>query len=132
VETKTQGPPPLVALVDDDASVRRALRRLISAAGFAVEAFASGQELLDSNAVHRAGCVILDVHLGDEGGFDVQQRLAALGLAVPIVFITGDNAAAIAEQALQAGAVACMRKPVSDAQLLRAIGEALGQHQPPE
>jgi FixJ family two-component response regulator len=121
-----------VVLVDDDASVRRALRRLISAAGFVVEAFASGQELLASNAVHRAGCVILDIHLGDHGGFDVQQRLAALGLAIPIVFITGDNSDELVERGLRAGAVACMHKPVSDARLLRAIREALGRHKPQE
>ena len=129
VEKKTQPPSPLVVLVDDDASVRHALRRLISAAGFAVEAFASGRELLASNNVHHAGCAVLDVHLRDEGGFDVQQRLAALGLTMPIVFITGDTSDAIAERALRAGAVACVQKPVSDTQLLRAIREALGRPQ---
>jgi FixJ family two-component response regulator len=121
-----KSPPPLVALVDDDLSVRRALRRLIGAAGFAVEAFASGPELLDSNAIHSAGCVVLDIHLGAQDGFEVQQSLAALGLTSPIVFITADETEATSGRALRAGAIACLRKPFLDGELIGAIRKALG------
>jgi FixJ family two-component response regulator len=116
---------PLIVLVDDDASVRRALRRLIAAAGFAVDVFASGQELLGSDAVHRASCIVLDVHLGRENGFDVQQRLVALGIKAPVVFMTGDETPTILERARLAGAVACLRKPLADTDLLRTLRSVL-------
>jgi FixJ family two-component response regulator len=120
--TNTQASPRLV-IVDDDASVRRPLRRLLSAAGFAVETFASTHELFESNALGRSGCVVMDIHLGDATGLEAHERLTALGLSIPVVFITGDEAEATR---VRADGVACLRKPFTDRELLAAIHDALG------
>ena len=116
----------LVSVVDDDASVRRALSRLVRAAGLPVETFASGQELLDSDPADRTGCVVLDIHLGDMSGFDVQERLAARGVRIPTIFITAHDTEATREHARIAGAVAYLTKPFEDSLLLSAVQRAMG------
>jgi FixJ family two-component response regulator len=114
-----------VTVVDDDPSVRRALKRLIMADRFAVETFASGREFLESDTLGRSACVILDVHLGDMNGFEVQERLAAGGARIPLIFITAFDEQATRDRAQRAGAVALLRKPFDDTELLGAIREAL-------
>lgn len=118
---------PIVGVVDDDASILRALRRLLQAAGFTVETFGSAQEVLSSSCLPRIGCLVLDIHLGDLSGFDVHERLPQSLPAIPIVFITAHDTALTRERARLAGAVDYLRKPFDDMALLGAIQRALAR-----
>ena len=117
---------PLLAVVDDDADVRVALTRLVSSAGFAVETFASGTEFLRSVQDHEPDCVVLDLHMPEMSGFDVQGALAVEHAAVPVVVVTGHHTAESRTRAMQMGARAYLCKPVDDEALLAAIGGAIG------
>jgi FixJ family two-component response regulator len=116
----------LLAVVDDDADVRVALTRLVASAGFAVETFASGAEFLHSIADHEPDCLVLDLHMPDMSGFEVQGALADDHAAVPVVVITGHDTPESRVRALQLGASAYLCKPVNDDALLAAIGTAIG------
>jgi FixJ family two-component response regulator len=113
--------PPVVAVVDDDADVRVALMRLISSAGFATEAFASGAELMQAMGDRWPGCVVLDLHMPGISGFEVQRRLRERGVQVPVLIITGRDAAEARSEALTLGATAYLAKPVDADALLDAI-----------
>ena len=115
----------LLAVVDDDADVRVALTRLLSSAGFAVETFASGTEFLRSIDDHEPDCVVLDLHMPEMSGFDVQGALANVHAAVPVVVITGHDTPESRVRALQLDAKAYLCKPVDDEALLAAIGTAI-------
>jgi FixJ family two-component response regulator len=117
---------PLLAVVDDDADVRVALTRLVASAGFAVETFASGAEFLRSVRDHEPDCVVLDLHMPEMSGFDVQGALAVDHAAVPVVVVTGHDTAETRARAMQMGAKAYLCKPVNDEALLAAIGGAIG------
>ena len=116
----------LLAVVDDDADVRVALTRLVSSAGFAVETFASGAEFLRSVQDHEPDCVVLDLHMPEMSGFDVQGALASAHPGVPVVVITGHDTPVSRARAVQMGAKAYLCKPVNDDTLLAAIGTAIG------
>ena len=116
----------LLAVVDDDADVRVALTRLVSSAGFAVETFASGAEFLRSFEDHEPDCVVLDLHMPEMSGFDVQGALASGHPAVPVVVITGHDTPESRARAVEVGAKAYLCKPVDDEALLAAIGAAIG------
>ena len=96
---------PAIAVIDDDASVRRALQRLLRAAGFAVETFGTAREFLDADHWAQAACLVLDIHLPGMSGFELQEHLAASGTPLPIVFITAHDDVATRERANRAGAV---------------------------
>ena len=112
-----------VAIVDDDASVRRSSRRLIRALGYRAEAFGSAEEFLHSGAVKSTAYLILDVRMPRMDGLELQRRMA--GSAIPIVFITGRASEEEERQALRAGAVAFLRKPVDKQALLGVLGAVL-------
>ena len=116
----------LLAVVDDDADVRMALTRLVASAGFAVETFASGAEFLRSIEDHEPDCLVLDLHMPEMSGFDVQGALAVAHAALPVVIITGHDTPESRVRALQLGAKAYLCKPVNDEALLAAIGTAIG------
>ena len=116
----------LLAVVDDDADVRVALNRLVSSAGFAVETFASGAEFLQSIDDHEPDCIVLDLHMPEMSGFDVQGVLAVGHPSVPVVVITGHDSPESHARAVQLGAKAYLCKPVNDEALLAAIGAAMG------
>lgn len=116
----------LVSIIDDDLSVRRALRRLVASAGFSVETFASGREFLDSESLGRSHCIVLDIHLGGLSGLDVQERLKTMGVQAPVIFITAHDDEATHGRVRRSGAVAYLRKPFEDHALLDAIERALG------
>ena len=116
----------LLAVVDDDADVRVALRRLVCSAGFAVETYASGAEFLRSVDDHEPDCVVLDLHMPDMSGFDVQGALAREHAGVPVVVVTGHDTPESRLRALKLGAKAYLCKPVDDEALLSAIGSAIG------
>lgn len=115
----------LIAVVDDEESVRIALRRLLRSASLNVETFSSGLEFLDSLKAHQPDCVILDLHMPQVNGFAVQARLAEKSIRVPTVVITGHDSEETRARALAGGAAAYLRKPVDDQTLLDAINMAV-------
>jgi len=117
---------PVIAIVDDDPSVRRALHRLVRAAGYTVQSFASSHEFLDSLPGRRAACLVLDIHLDGMSGFDLQERLAADGVGVPVIFITAHDDAATRGRIERSGAAGHLGKPVDEQELLGAIRRAIG------
>ena len=116
---------PLVSVVDDDPSVRRALRRLIELAGFTVKTYASGAELLDRAGSRGAACLVVDVYLGDMTGFELQRFLAERGMNVPTIFITAHDDTATMQLARGARAAAYLLKPIDGEALVGAIAEAV-------
>jgi len=120
----------LLAVVDDDADVRMALTRLVASAGFAVETFASGAEFLRSIEDHEPDCLVLDLHMPEMSGFDVQGALALSHAAVPVIVITGHDTPESRSRALRLGARDYLCKPVDDEVLLAAIGSAVGGGSP--
>jgi len=122
-------PAAAVFVVDDDASVREALRGLLRSLGFAVETFASAQEFLARPSSDLPGCVVLDVGLPGLSGLDLQQRMAELDMAMPIVFITGQGDVPTSVRAMKAGAVEFLMKPFGERDLLDAIRQAIDRDQ---
>ncbi len=116
---------PFIAVVDDESPVRTMLRRLLRLADYKVTTFASGEEFLDSLRGGLPACMILDVHMPGLSGFDVESRMRAAHIEVPIVFITASDDIALDRSALEAGGVCLLRKPFSSNQLLEAVGIAL-------
>jgi FixJ family two-component response regulator len=111
----------LVAIVDDDASVRRSTGRLVRSLGYRAETFGTAAEFLDSGLADATGCLILDVRMPGMDGLALQRRLAEDGRTVPIVFITARASEDEERQALQGGAIAFLRKPVDKGSLVHAI-----------
>ena len=117
-----------VFLVDDDASVRRALTRLIRSAGYEVQAFASAREFLDRDrASEGSNCLVLDVRMPGLSGLDLQYELQAANIPLPIIFITGHGDIPMSVKAMKHGAVDFLPKPVKDRELLNAIEQALAR-----
>ena len=115
----------LVAIVDDEESVRRAFDRLVRAAGYGVATYASGADFLQSLSTTRPDCILLDVHMSGIGGFDVLKALGQQPTWIPVLVVTADCTPSTAERALALGAIACLRKPVESAVLLDALSAAL-------
>ena len=119
---------PLIAIVDDDESVCRALKRLVRSLGMAGETFASGQEFLDlieGMPSFHPDCVVLDVQMPGFNGLEVQERLATNGNPLPVIFITAHDDIGVQQKASAGGAVAFLRKPVNDELLIKTLREAL-------
>lgn len=114
----------MIAVVDDEESVRRALERLIRSAGLAVQTFASGAAFLESTRHVRPACVVLDLHMPDLSGFEVQLALAQSGESVPVIVITGHDNPQSRALAYEQGASAYLDKPVDETMLLDAINAA--------
>ena len=110
-----------VFVVDDDAGVRRSLRRLISVAGWKVETFASADEFLERAPHDGPACLVLDVRLPGLDGLALQRRLAQSSSEIPIVFITGHGDIPMTVRAMKAGAIDFLSKPFEDEALLEAI-----------
>jgi FixJ family two-component response regulator len=123
----------IVAVVDDDESVCRAIKRLLRSVGIKAETFSSGEEFLgtlSSTASYRPACVILDFQMPGINGLELQRRLAPTG--VPVIFITANDDPAVREKALASGATGYLRKPFNDAILVKAVEIALGATPIPE
>lgn len=124
----TLSPLPTVFLVDDDASVRKALTRLIKSAGHQVESFASAQEFIESKPeTTGVACLVLDVRMPGLSGLDLQRELLAANAILPIIFITGHGDVPTSVRAMKAGAVDFLQKPVKDKDLLTAIEQSLAR-----
>lgn len=116
----------LVAIVDDDQSVRESLPDLVKQSGFSVRAFASAEEFLASDCVGHTKCLILDVAMPGMSGPELQRELSRRGHKIPIVFITGEADQDLRRQLLAEGAVECLFKPLKPRALLEALNTALG------
>lgn len=116
-----------VFVVDDDPSVRTALARLIKSVGLEVETFASAQEFLAHDHPDKLGCLVLDIRMPGLSGLDLQDELAAAGLDMPIIFITGHGSIPMSVRAMKAGAVDFLEKPFEDQALLDAVHKAINQ-----
>jgi FixJ family two-component response regulator len=117
--------PPIVFVVDDDPSVRRAIKRLIESVGLQVELFGSAPEFLRSKRPDAPSCLVLDIRLPGISGLDFQRQLAEADIHIPIVFITGHGDIPMSVRAMKAGAVEFLTKPFRDEDLLDAIQLAL-------
>jgi FixJ family two-component response regulator len=121
-QDKNNAAEPVVIIVDDDAAVREALSELILSAGLKPVSFASTREVLNAvDILNSPGCLILDVHMPGASGLHLQHHLAESGIAKPIIFLTGHGDIPMTVQAMKAGAVDFLTKPVSDQTLLDAV-----------
>jgi len=118
-------PEPIVFVVDDDASVRDSLRRLITSVGLKVEVFPNARAFLTGLRSDTPGCLVLDVRLPGLSGLDLQRELAESDAALPIIFLTGHGDIPMSVQAMKAGAVEFLTKPFRQQDLLDAIRGAL-------
>ncbi|QCP52635.1 response regulator [Trinickia violacea] len=118
---------PFVAVVDDDDSVGRAIKRLLHSVGIGADTFSSGDDFLDmlsSMPSYRPGCVILDIQMPGLNGLEVQRRLGGSG--IPVILITAYDDVGVRAQALASGAAAYLRKPFNDSILIKTVQTALG------
>jgi len=116
---------PLIAVVDDDQSIREALENLISSVGFEVKLFASAEDFLDSDTPSQTDCAILDVRLPGISGLELQRTLAADGQSIPVIIITAQGDDKTQDEAVAAGAIAFLNKPFKEEVLLAALESAL-------
>jgi len=116
-----------IFVVDDDQSVRLALKRLMKSAGLKVETFASAREFINTGGTRRTGILVLDVRMPEMSGLELQKQLVASGAEIPVIFISAHEDSRAVELALAAGAVAFLYKPFDDQDLLAAIYRALDQ-----
>lgn len=120
-------PLPIIAVVDDDQSMRLALSRLLRGCSFAVSAYGSGEEFLSSLATSRPTCVILDIEMPGMSGREVQRALSACDATLPIVMVTAYNREDLRAACLADGAVAYFTKPLRSQHLIDALMGVVGQ-----
>lgn len=114
----------VIAVVDDERLMREAIGNLLRSAGFSAEGFASAEDFLRSSSCAATSCVVLDMQLPGMSGLELQQRMGELGFRAPIVFVSATDGHP-REQALRAGALAFLRKPFLDEELLTAVRGAI-------
>jgi two-component system, LuxR family, response regulator FixJ len=117
----TDGTPPLLHVVDDDEAVRRSVSFMLKTAGFRVQTYEDGVQLLKSAADLEAGCILLDIRMPTMDGLEVQQALKDKGVALPVIIMTGHGDVNLAVRAMKAGAVDFIEKPFEKAVLIGAI-----------
>ncbi|OPY81995.1 MAG: Response regulator protein TodT [Syntrophorhabdus sp. PtaU1.Bin153] len=116
---------PKIFVIDDDASVRKSLSRLLQSIGFEVEVFASAELFLERDPYDGVGCIILDIHMPGLDGVTLQEQLSTADYTIPIVFITGYGDIPTSVQTMKKGAVDFLPKPFEDEQLLQAVKTAI-------
>jgi len=116
-----------IFVVDDDESVRQALKRLMKSAGLQVETFGSAREFINAGVTRRTGILVADVRMPEMSGLELQKQMAASGAEIPVIFISAHEDSRAVEMALAAGAEAFLYKPFDDQDLLAAIYRALDQ-----
>jgi FixJ family two-component response regulator len=119
--TAARIPRPVVFVIDDDASMRDAISRLLNAVGLTVQTFASAREFLAGRLPDVPGCAVLDVRLPGLSGLDLQREMVERGIHIPVIFITGHGDIPMSVQAMKAGAVEFLTKPFRDQDLLDAV-----------
>jgi FixJ family two-component response regulator len=115
-----------ISVVDDDESVRESLQGLLNSVGFGVSAFDSAESFLESESMPRTECLILDLRMPGMSGIDLQRELAGRDLRIPIIFVTAHYDETVRSQVMAEGALACLRKPFAEQDLLDAVETALG------
>lgn len=116
---------PLISIVDDDESVRGALKSLIESVGFRTEVFSSGEDFLNSDRSGDTDCLIVDVRMPGMSGLELQERLNAVHSLIPLIFMSAHGDEEARARALQAGAIDFLQKPFSANSLFRAIDVSL-------
>ncbi len=119
------GEHPVVAVVDDDESVRESLPDLIREFGFAAHAFSSAEQFLASDIVSQTKCLVLDIAMPGMSGLDLQRQLKGRETAIPVIFITAQKEETLRTRAFEQGAAGFLPKPFSDTSLLQALKAAL-------
>ncbi len=122
-------PPPVVFVVDDDASVRNAAENLLRSVGLAVQTFASAQEFLRSKHPNAPGCIVLDVRMPGQSGLEFQHTLMTANIPLPVIFISGFGDISMSVRAMKSGAVEFLTKPLREQELLDAIQLAIVRDQ---
>ena len=117
--------PTVVIVVDDNAGLLKSVARLLAHHGIDSRTFASAEALVESDSVQTATCLLLDIHLGGISGIELQRRLKASGSRSPVIFMTANDDEATRNEAMDAGCIACLRKPFAGQVLLDAIGKAV-------
>ncbi len=115
----------LIAIVDDDPTVREATKTLVRSMGYSASTFASADEFLKSEQVHDTSCLITDLHMPGRSGFELQDWLTAHGHRIPVIFITANSDENVRIRALKAGAVGFLNKPYGEEHLLGYLDKAL-------
>jgi FixJ family two-component response regulator len=123
---------PVIAIVDDDESFRRALERFLGTFAFRVRTFASGKEFLQSSGLDSVACLLLDLVMPGMSGLEMKQELAARGLRIPTVFVTAHADDAMALYLMTAGAISILRKLVDQQMLLRLVQGVVDRHRLPD
>jgi FixJ family two-component response regulator len=118
-----------ISVVDDDESMRQAIKALVSSMGLSIEGFSSAEAFLDSGRAQVCDCLLLDVRMPGMSGLDLQRRLATDDCPVPIVFMTAHYGEEVRSRAMAAGAVDVLSKPFTEQDLFNAIGKSLAVHQ---
>jgi FixJ family two-component response regulator len=116
----------VVAIIDDDPSVLRAMDNLISAMGYQTERYASAEEFVDPAMKSEAACLVVDMELGGMSGLELGYHLSAIGLTFPIIFVTGSQDVGMRKGALEFGCIAYLPKPFRADALAKAITDAIG------
>ncbi|MCW1924728.1 response regulator [Luteolibacter arcticus] len=116
----------MIAVLDDEPQLRKALRRLLVTHGFSVVTFEHGEDAIAALTDQPVDCLLLDLHMEQTNGFDVLEAMAARGLTTPVVVITGHGEPETAAHVMSMGAAAYLNKPVDESALLAAIGDAMG------
>ena len=116
--------PHVVAVVDDDPSLGKALARLLTALGHRVELFESSETFMSAIATLDARCLLIDINLGNSSGLELARELADLGFAFPIIFMTGSQDDAVRVECLNFGCIAFLHKPFTEERLVEAIAMA--------
>jgi len=119
---------PLIYVVDDDPSVRKALERLLRSGGYGVKTFASALEFMDYGPSDAPGCLVLDIKMPELSGLELQERLAEKEIFIPIIFITAHGTVPDSVRALKAGAMDFLEKPFKEHELLEAVSRGIKRH----
>lgn len=117
----------IIFVVDDDTSVRTALKRLIRSIGFTVKTFDSAQVFLEQEAYDGPACLVLDIRMPGTSGIELQEKLVAADVQIPIIFITGHGNIQMSVKAMKAGALDFIEKPFEDQKLIDAIHNAIAK-----
>jgi FixJ family two-component response regulator len=117
----------IVSVIDDDASLRRSVRNLLTSVGFRVQAFASAEEFLESTERANTGCLVLDLRMAGMSGLDLLRHLTVIGSPIPVVILTAHGDDETRQRALRAGAAAFLGKPFRGDALLDAVRTALSR-----
>ncbi len=115
-----------IAIVDDEPSVLRALKRVVEAHGYSAHVYCSGREFLD-DCSDEIGCVVLDINMNSMSGIETKRCLSSMRPALPVIFMTGQDSPAVRQDVAQVGCACYLRKPFAGKALINAIKQALGE-----